>query len=51
MAIQMYHAENVEFKFSRLRRHLKHCSNKINAFEPVPLSADRQQQFYLYQLP
>ena len=25
--------------------------NKVNAFEPVPFSADRQQQFYLYQLP
>ena len=25
--------------------------NKVNAFEPVPFCADRQQQFYLYQLP
>ena len=26
MVIQMYDAENVEFKFSRLRRHLKFYS-------------------------
>ena len=26
-------------------------ANKVNAFQPVPFSADRQQQFYLYQLP
>ena len=25
--------------------------NKVNVFESVPFSADRQQQFYLYQLP
>ena len=30
---------------------LKHCFNKVNAFELVPFSADRQQQLYLYQLP
>ena len=28
-----------------------HFEQTINAFEPVPFSADRQQQFYLYQLP
>ena len=51
----MYDAENVEFKFSRLRRHLKnfdyrycllttlikHCLNKVKTFGLVPFSADR----------
>ena len=30
---------------------IKHCFDKVNDFEPVQFSADRQQQFYLYQLP
>ena len=29
----------------------KRIKKKVNAFEPVPFGADRQQQFYLYQLP
>ena len=30
---------------------MKDFLNKVNAFEPVPFGEDRQQQFYLSQLP
>ena len=42
---------NFDYRYCLLTTWIKHCFNKVNAFEPVPFSADRQQQFYLYQIP
>ena len=39
--------KNVDYRYCPLTTWIKHCFNKVNAFEPVPFSADRQQQFYL----
>ena len=43
--------KNFNYRYCLLTAWIKHCFNKVNAFEPVPFGADRQQQFYLYQLP
>ena len=42
--------KNFHYRYCLLTTWVKCCFNKVNAFEPVPLSADRQQQIYLYQL-
>ena len=43
--------KNFDYRYCLLTTWIKHCLNEVNAFEPVPFSVDRQQQFYLYQLP
>ena len=42
--------KNFDYRYCLLTTWIKHCFKKVNVFEPVPFSADRQQQFYLYQL-
>ena len=43
--------KNFDYRYCLSTTWIKHCFNKVNVFEPVPFSGDRQQQFYLYQLP
>ena len=37
--------KNFDCRYFLLTNWIKHCFNKVNAFEPVPFSADGQQQF------